>query len=462
MSRRFDPLSGDVVPVFFHYAVPSVIGILAATSAGVIDGFFIGNFVGAAALAAVNIAMPAFYLFAAMVFMLAIGGSVMCGKFIGEHDEAAASDIFSRTLIASLALSLCIILPSIVFIDPLIRALGANAELHPLVHDYMFIILCAAPLLIVGFTLDFFVRVDNRPVLASMALLIFAVTNVALDWLFIAQWGWGLKGAAWATALAEASILLVLSSHLWHPRCTLRLVRVSHRWKNGWDAIGRAAFNGFSEFANEISIGVVTLLFNWVMITRMGIAGVAAFTIIGYLLMVGIEVCYGFADSLNPTVSKNLGARDPDRIARFTRTAVVSALIVGLFSSALLLTIPEAMISVFLAEGEAETEQIALAFIAVFWPAFLFNGANITLAAYFTAMHKPLQSAAIAVSRSLVLPGLGVLLLPIWLGDAGVFAAIPLAEGLTLLFAAGLFAAYRPAKLVARLVEREGRPTSPK
>jgi len=449
VSHRFDPLQGDVVPVFFHYAVPSVVGILAATSAGIIDGFFIGNFVGASALAAVNIAMPAFYLFAAIVFMLAVGGSVMCGKFIGEKDPRAASEIFSRTLYASLGASMVIVLPSIIFLDPMITALGANAELHPMVRDYMFIILCAAPLLIVGFTLDFFVRIDNRPVLAAAALLFFAAGNVLLDWLFIVQWGWGLKGAAWATAIAEAGIVVILASHLFHRNCSLQLVAVSRRWRNGWDSVARAAYNGFSEFANEMSIGAVTLLFNWVMITRMGVNGVAAFTIIGYLLMVGIEVCYGFADSLNPTVSKNLGARQPARITRFTATAVVSALVVGVLVSALFLLIPETLVSVFLAEGEEETTEIALAFIALFWPAFLFNGVNVTLAAYFTAMHKPLQSAAIAISRSLVLPLLGLLLLPIWLGDRGVFVAIPVAEALTLVFALLLVSRNTPSRLVA-------------
>ena len=204
-----------------------------------------------------------------------------------------------------------------------------------------------------------------------------------------------------------------------------------------------------------MSIGAVTLLFNWVMITRMGVNGVAAFTIIGYLLMIGIEVCYGFADSLNPTVSKNLGARQPARITRFTVTAVVSAFVVGVLVSALFLLIPETLVSVFLAEGEKETEGIALAFIALFWPAFLFNGVNVTLAAYFTAMHKPLQSAAIAVSRSLVLPVLGLLLLPIWLGDRGVFVAIPVAEALTLVFALLLVSRNTPSRLVAASASTE-------
>lgn len=454
MSRQFDPLTGDVVPVFFGYAIPSVIGILAATSAGIIDGFFIGNFVGADALAAVSIATPAFYLFAAMVFMLAIGGSVMCGKYIGEDNPAAAQSIFSKSLYASVMISTLLVAFGLFFLDSVIRALGANADLHSLVRDYMIVILAAAPLLFIGFTLDFFVRVDNRPVLAALALVFFAVSNVAFNWLFIVQWEWGLKGAAWATALAEAGIVVILGSHLLHPRCTLKLVPVPLRWKNGWDEIFQAAWNGFSEFANEVSVGLITLLFNWVMITRLGVAGVAAFAIVGYLLMFGIEVCYGFSDSLGPTVSKNLGARRPDRITKFTAIAVASSFVVGVLVSALFFFYPESLVSVFLGEGETETESIALSFIAVFWPAFLFNGANIALAAYFTAMHKPLQSATIAISRSLILPGVGLLLLPRFLGDAGVFMAIPVAEGLTLILALWLVAQNRPSYLIAQLPAR--------
>jgi len=440
MSKRFDPITGDVVPVFFHYAIPSVIGMLAATSAGIIDGIFIGNFAGSAALAAVNIAMPAFYLFAAVVFMLAVGGSVMCGKFIGERDLEAASLIFSKTLYAALAVSGLIAACSLFFLDEVVSLLGANEELHGLVRGYIQIILWAAPLLIIGLTLDYFVRVDNRPVLASAALVAYAASNILLDWLFIVQWGWGLKGAAWATALAEGVILLILASHLVSERCTLKIVKVPNRWRNGWDMVLRAAYNGFSEFANELSLGLITLLFNWVMITRLGVEGVAAFTIIGYLLMIGLEVSYGISESLQPTVSKNLGARQPGRIKQFTVLAVFCVMILGIVVSALLILMPETLISIFLRDGETGTEKIAMAYIAVFWPAFLFNGVNITLASYFTAVHMPLQSAAIAISRSLVLPAMGLLLLPRWFGDTGVFISIPLAEAMTFGFALFLVA----------------------
>lgn len=447
MNRKYDPINGKVIPVFFHYAIPSVIGMLAVTSAGVIDGIFIGNFVGASALAAVNISMPAFALFAALVFMLAIGGSVMCGKFLGEGDLHAASSIFSKTLYASLAGAVVISAFFLLFLDQLASVLGANEELHGLVTDYMRIIVLAAPILILGLTLDYFVRVDGRPMLASGALVAFAIINISLDYLFIVRLGWGIKGAAWATAIAEGAIFFMLLGHWFSARCTLRRISFIECHRDGWNDVLKAAYNGFSEFANEMSIGLLTLLFNWVMITRLGVEGVAAFTIIGYLMYIGLEVCYGISESLQPTVSKNLGAKKPRRISRFMMTAVLSCFVIGLSVSALFLLMPEALISLFLREGEDRTVEIALAFIALFWPAFLFNGMNLTLASYFTALHKPLQSASIAISRSLVLPVAGLLILPTWFGDDGVYLAIPVAEVVTFILAIVLVSRNRPGDL---------------
>ena len=448
MNNKYDPISGKVIPVFYHYAIPSVIGMLAATSAGVIDGIFIGNFVGATALAAINISMPAFALFPAVVFMLAVGGSVMCGKFIGEGDLQAASSIFSKTVYATLVVTLLLSVCFLLFLDQVVSMLGANEDLHGLVKDYMRIIVFAAPLLILGLTLDYFVRIDGRPMLASAALIAFAIINISLDYLFIVRLGWGIKGAAWATAIAEVCIFFILLSHWFSARCTLHRIPFLECHRDGWKDVLKAAYNGVSEFANEMSIGLITLLFNWVMITRMGVEGVAAFTIVSYMLYIGLEACYGISESLQPTVSKNFGAKQPQRIKQFMLTAVLSCFTIGVLVSGLFLFIPETVISLFLREGENRTVEIALTFIALFWPAFLFNGMNITLSSYFTALHKPLQSATIALSRSLVLPVLGLAFLPLWFGDSGVFLAIPVAEAATFILAVVLVNKNRPDSLM--------------
>jgi Na+-driven multidrug efflux pump len=428
---RYDPVTGRVVPTFIRYAIPSVLGMLAVTSAGIIDGFFIGNFVGPVALAAVNIATPAWAVFAAIVFMLAVGGSVMCGRFLGQQDKLAASGIFTRTMVAAVGFSLLITVPCLLFLDDVVRLLGANDILHPDVKTYMQIILWFAPLLVAGLTMDYFVRADGRPVLAASALLAFAGTNIALNALFIGYLGWGIAGAAWASALAEVVIFLVLITHWFSGRCSLQLSLERGRWID----VLKAAWNGLSEFTNELSIGLVVLLFNWVMITRQGVAGVAAYTIIAYLVMLGMQISYGVSESLQPTISRNLGAGQFGRIRRFFLTGLSTNFLVGLLLCTLLLAIPEHMVGVFLPPGERDTVAIALVFISFFWPAFLFNGMNITMASYFTALHRPVHSAAIALSRSLVLPALGLLLLPRWFGDNGVYLAIPVAELLTFLFA---------------------------
>jgi Na+-driven multidrug efflux pump len=439
-QSRHDPLTGPVLPVFLHYAVPSVLGMLAATSAGVIDGVFIGNFVGSRALAAVNLALPMWAVFSAIVFMLAVGGSVVCGRRLGERDLPGARDIFTRTMFVTSGHGVLNSGAGLLFLDELVRLLGANAELQPLLTGYMRIILWFAPVLIAGLTLYYFVRVDGRPVLAAVGLMGFSVVNILLNWLFIVVLDWGILGAAWASALADLFIFAILVTHLFSPRCSLRLVPV----RGNWMIMVRAAWNGFSEFTNELSVGLIVWLFNWIMISRLGVSGVAAYTIIGYLVMLGLEVCYGISESLQPTVSKNLGARQLPRIYRFLLAGLFSSLAVGLSAATLFVVAPEWMVSLFLGEGEAETMAIALEFIAWFWPAFLFNGMNLTLASYFTALHRPVPSAAIALSRSLVLPGLGLLLLPYWLGDRGVYVAVPIAEALTFLFALVLVARIPP------------------
>ncbi|MDP5072138.1 MAG: MATE family efflux transporter, partial [Congregibacter sp.] len=400
IDPRYDPLEGSVIATFIHYAVPSVLGMLAVTSAGMIDGIFIGNYVGAHALAAVNLAQPAWIAFAAIVFMLAVGGSVMCGRFLGQGDSIAASSIFTRTLITAVGAGIVIAGSGLLFLDELVRMLGATTAVAPLVKVYLRIVLVFAPLFVAALTLDYFVRVDGRPVLAAVGLLAFAGSNIALNFLFVVYLDWGLVGAAWASALADFAIFIILLSHWFHPRCSLVLTLDRGRWSD----VAQAALNGISECINELSVGLLVLFFNWVMITRQGVEGVAAYTIITYLMMIGLEVSYGISESLQPTVSRCLGAGNVKRIRKFLLTAVCAAFSVGLLVSALLLMLPEQMIGLFLPPDEQATAVIALLFISYFWPTFLLNGTNITLASYFTALHRPLPSACIAISRSLLLP----------------------------------------------------------
>lgn len=443
VTDKHDPLTGKPWPVFIRYAVPSVFGLLSISSVSIINAIFLGNFAGTDALAAVNLTTPATSLLYALAFMMAIGGSVNTARALGAGDTNSASDTFSKTLLVALGISLAIGLPSLFFLDELIGLLGTTEKLHALVYDFLVVAFSAAPLFVMAYVLYYFVIVDGHPVLASISLFASSATSVVLNWLFVVVLNKGVFGAAIATACAQSVILFILLPHVLSTRGQLSL-QIPH---GDWRAIGRAIVNGFSEFTNEISVGVVTFLFNWIMITRFGSSGVAAFTIVQYMLFLSVMSSYGFADALQPLASKNLGANQPERIRTFLKICLICTSLVGVALSALLLLIPDLLINAFLQEDDLKTREIAAQFAYYFWPVPLFVSANVTLTAFFTALDKPLPSAIIAMSRSLILPAILLLTLPKMYGDAGIFSASPIAELMTLVIAISLYKAISPFKI---------------
>jgi Na+-driven multidrug efflux pump len=253
-------------------------------------------------------------------------------------------------------------------------------------------------------------------------------------------------GAAIAKAAAGTVAAMILPPHFFGGRSRLKFGGSLTQWRG----FGRASLNGASEFANEASIGVTAFLFNWVMVTRMGVEGVAALTIIDYLLFAGLMLSYAISDSLQPVISQNFGARLEGRIMAFVRIAASVIGLVSITMIAMILLVPEALAGVFLDEGDEETAAIAVRFLTYLWPAFLFNGLNILISGYLTSMQKPVQSAFIAFSRSFALPAGLLLLLPIWLGDTGIYLSLALAEAFTFVLSLTFFVLNRPARLIRR------------
>ena len=441
-----DLLTGRIVPTFFYYTIPWVMGLVMMSSAVIVDGIFLGNYVGAGALAAVNMILPATSLLFAVTLMMSVGGSVMCGKYIGENRREAADAIFTKTFLAVVTLALLFGLVGVTFLEEIVALLGVNDVLAKDAGDY-FRIFCLFQVFFMGaICLSYFLRLDGRPLFVSTVIIANAFLNIALDYVFIAHLEMGVSGAASATAISHGLSFLIFANHLWRGQGRLRLTRHVGALRE----LLSAAYNGVSEGTNEMSAGLLTLLFNWVMIKRLGVDGVAAFSIVNYLLFIGLMISYGISDSLQPLVSTNFGARQPRRVAAFVLVASLSVAGMGLILATLLLLAPEPMVSVFLKEGEARALAIALQFSSFFWPAFLFAGVNVVISSYLTSMQRPLASAAVALSRSLVFPALLLLTLPLALGDAGIYLSIPLAELGCLALSLILLLRNTPTRLMAK------------
>lgn len=421
-QNRASMLDRPVAQTFFRYGLPWSAAFLLLSSAGLVDTIFIGRYVGAQALAAVNIISPVFSIFFGMGVMLSVGGTVRSAHHVGRGDLRAASAVFGRTMLLSL-----------LFRPLLLALLGADGDVMRPAYQYLTTILLFSPVLPASYALSQFARVDQHPTLASLGLILSAAVNIFLDYLFIARFGWGVQGAALATGLGFSCTLLLFLVHFLSRRALLRLTLKGC----GWREILRASLNGSAESINEISVGSIILLINHLMMARFGSSGVAAFTVISYGSWFGLTLAYGLSDTLSPLVSANHAAGLRQRTHRFLHVALLSLLALGVIMFLVFSLYPQELARLFLPDNAA-VGSLACDFIADFRWSFFFSGLNMGIACYLTGLNRSLQAVGMALSRSLVFPALFLSLFALWLEDEHIFWAIPLAEALTLLLGIGL------------------------
>lgn len=251
-------LHGPLVRTFLRYCIPWTLAMLLQSSAAIVDGFFVGRYVGAMSLAALNLVMPMFSLFFGVGVMLASGGAVRAGKYLGEKRPEAASAIFTKTMLSLLLVGLAASAGMLLFSGELVRFLGADEELRGPAEAYLRGLMFFGPMIPCGLALSYFVRVNGKPALASVGLMLSALINIVLDAVFIPVFGMGVEGAAYATGIAYTITTGVLCLHFFTPEAKCRFTRAIGAWKE----VGQACWNGVSELINETSIGLVILFIN--------------------------------------------------------------------------------------------------------------------------------------------------------------------------------------------------------
>lgn len=424
-------VNGSVLKVFLKFTLPNVIGFMAMSSSALVDGIFVGKYVGETALAAINIVIPIMTLVYGIAIMLSIGGAVRVGKYLGEHNFQQASVTFTNIHITIASIATIMSIVCVFFSDTVVRMLGANSEIAP--YAIIYLRTMGIFFLVQAFEYSFsvFVRVDESPYLASVAVILGAGINCGLDYLFIVIMEKGIWGAAFSTGISYTVSALILVTHFLLKRGNLRFLFKKYDKKE----ILSSAYNGSSEFLSEASSGVVAFLFNWVMITKLGTKGVAAFTVINYAIWSMNMLCYSIGDSLVPLMSVNYGARNKERILKFLKIGLFSVILIGMTVFCIMAFIPEKLVSLFLnpktREGK-EAFELAVVFASYIKWAFIFSGSSIIISAYFTSIHKPLQSVLIAGSRGLWFPVIFLGVLPMIVGPYGIYIAVPLAEIVTL------------------------------
>lgn len=424
--------------------LPTLLSLLAVSSTSLVDGFFVGRHVGSTGLAALNLLNPLLNVFFALALMLALGASVRAGAAVGAGRLHEASDFFTKTLLTVLVASLGIVAGGLLAAEPLFRFLGGRGELLPLMGDYFAVIL---PFFVVKaqlIALYFFIRLDGSPKLVAASFFLAALVKVVLAWLFVAQWDWALRGAALSTGLAHGLAALLLLRYFRRGNRRLQLVRPS----GAWLPVLRSAGNGIAEFVNESSVGIVAFVLNWLLLSRAGVDGVAAIAVYNYAMQIALMLYFAIAHASQTLISQNLGAGLPQRVRALLNLSLDFALGAGVACALCAFFFSRELATLFLGEADAATRAYAAELLRTLWPAFALAAPNIVIAAYFTAMHRPLQSTALAFSRSFVLPALLLLALFHLLPARNFVQGLALAEGLTFMLSVAALMAWNPKRLL--------------
>lgn len=428
---------GRIRPMFLRYAMPGVIAMLFMALQAMVDGWIIGRLICADALAAVNIAMPTYVVVTAFAVIIGVGTQAQVGLHMGGGDYVGAK----RALWSGAwGLAIFAIIGTLIinlFAEPMLALLGANEEL---MHHAVGYVHGVMPWL-VGITallfFDYQLKALGHPRVAMIIMTSTIVLNTALSVFFVGHLGMGTFGAGLGTGVSFTIGAAVYAIYF------LRILRRNgelHRAKGRFSlrTLWHICYNGSSEGATEVAVAITTFLFNITLMEYAGKSGVAAFTLINNILYFGICIALGVSNGIVPIISYNYGAKQYLRVQKVTRLAIKTNLLCGVFFIALLSLFGRTIVGIFISPSETAVLDIASHGAIIASLAFLFNGLNIYVSSYFTAIDRPDLSLLVAALRGIVFLAPLILLLPRLWGIDGIWITTPIAELATAIVAVTL------------------------
>ena len=421
-------LTGEIPRLFMKYALPGVAGLLFLGIQSVIDGIVLGRFVGANALASVNLVLPCYSLISAFAIVMGIGGQTLVSISLGRGDKQEANNALRSVFVFLLGMSVVVSLVIFLSAGKIASFLGANEVLLPDAVHYIRALVPFFPLLCAMFFGDYIIKAMGHPLYATSVMGMTVVLNIVLDLVFVAVLGWGVMGAGLATGIAFTMGACFNVPRLFSRHEVVAVQRGRYDRRLVWNAF----YNGSSEGMSELSVAITVFLFNITMMRYLGESGVAAFTAINYILFIGTTVFLGISDGIIPIIGYNYGARQQERIKSILKLAAQTNSLIGIGLFLLLLLFGEQVIGLFFKDHGSEAFEIASRGVSIYCFAFLLCGLNILASSYFTAIGNAKISIIISALRGLVFVGIGILVLPAVFGIDAIWYDVPIAEICTL------------------------------
>lgn len=422
-----------------RFVVPSIVMMVFTSIYGVVDGIFVSNFVGSVPFAAVNLIMPFIMAFGAIGFMLGTGGSAIVAKTMGEGKEKRANQYFSMIIYVNIIAGVLLSVIGILTIRPIAVWLGANEAMLGDAVLYGRILLIGNAAFLLQNSFQSFFAVAEKPKTGLMVTVGAGVTNMVLDFLFVAVFGWGVAGAAAATAISYFVGGIVPIIYFARENSSrLKLVKTKIYGRQ----LVRSCANGSSEMMTNLSMSVVNMLYNFQLMRFAQENGVAAYGVIMYVNFIFISVFIGYSIGCAPIVGFHYGAGNHGELKNILKKSLILISVAQIGMTILAECLAGLLAKIFVGYDAQLLTMTAHGF-RLYSFAFLVLGYNVFGSAFFTALNNGAVSALISFLRTLAFQVIAVILLPMALGLNGIWLAIVVAEGLALMVTAGLLAGNR-------------------
>lgn len=407
-----------------RFTFPSIIMLVFTSIYGVVDGFFVSNFVGKTPFAAVNFIIPFLMLLGCVGFLFGTGGGALIAKTMGEGNRERANRLFSMLIYVSILCGVVLTAVGFLLLRPIAVFLGAEGQLLTDSLAYGRVFLIAIPAYVLQFEFQCLFSTAEKPKLGLYVTVAAGLTNMVLDALFVAVFSWGLEGAAAATALSQCVGGILPLIYFARPNSSLlRLGKPVFDWK----ALLQTCANGSSELMSNISMSIVSMLYNVQLLRYAGENGVAAYGVLMYVNFVFLAAFLGYSVGTAPVISYHYGAGNHRELQGLLRKSllIVGCFALGMFVAAELLARP---LSLLFVSYDPELLSVTLRGFAIYSFSFLFSGFSIFGSSFFTALNNGLVSALISFMRTLLFQVLAVLTFPLIWDLDGIWMSIVVAE----------------------------------
>ena len=417
-----------------RFALPTIAMTVFMSFYTMVDGLFVSNLIGTQALSAINLTAPIIALVTAISTMLATGGSAVIMRKMGEQKQTEARQDFTALILVNVAVGILMCMLGYLCMDLIFQKMELSHATYEYCQKYLsgYLLFTVPILLMNNFTL--YLIASDRSKLSLICSVSGGILNIVLDYWFIAGLDWGIRGAAIATGLGYSVTAVVGLIVFARKNNLLYFTKPVFRLRVLWEA----AANGSSEMATSLVTGIVTMMFNSTMLRYAGEDGVAAVTIIMYVLMFVSSLYTGYSYGVAPMISYCYGEKRRDKLKKLVGISLKVIALISLFSTMISFGITERMVSIF-TQTDNPVYALAVTGNRICSIALLFVGFNIFASGMFTALSNGFLSAVLAFSRSFVFMVAAMVILPKLFGITGVWFATPVAELLALCLSAAIF-----------------------